>query len=662
MLDHLDQIGFVFSQFRNKAGLTQANLAEKSGVNRSVVAHLEQGRRTPPREVFQKLAHHLGIPDGIWNHFAGDESSKRHEFEAALGELVGKTVTLKMIHLEQVSAAERSIDDLFSGSLTLSQAYDSLNSLLIYYGLPLMQKDFFQEYFTTGAFQSIDAFESSIRDYQKDAIRLFSTFGEAYKQFNSSLPVEQILEQLQPRDISKYFERTVWDHINTTTTGHDIIKKIDDSRLPYLGYISAAKYREKHHKREQLASYLKELAAKVREKGSGAVEELSNSRRLRIDSLMRELDSPLQHTPISPLFAPNPDELDEEAKRMLKEEKDLDEMAATQSQALRNLSNYVSADFMDVYVATSMRTDSDFISVNHFVTALFSNDLIAPLRLRYFNPTQSWIENRVAKGLVEALMLKRAGYTIYMAQKSDTFGKDSEASVALGQGKPVIVYVPKLALSDSALDSEDLMNEDESRLREILKLQGDVDQEEIDGLDHDGLFTEVLSKRFDNLNNKQLLEVIRVSWADFGLLDESERIKGDKEAERRENYSKFIRKVASDSSYSELIPEQIRSDLLPILSALTTNFEKRARVFREVHPLALQVILSTGVLNGILVVRSIKSCARVLRALIENKLDLELNVETDNYRLVEKLTGSTVRVISRNNLLVNAFDTYYERA
>ena len=65
------------------------------------------------------------------------------------------------------------------------------------------------------------------------------------------------------------------------------------------------------------------------------------------------------------------------------------------------------------------------------------------LNLRYFNPTQSWIDDRIAKGLVEALMLRRATVTIYMAQKTDTFGKDSEASVALGQGRPVIVYVPK---------------------------------------------------------------------------------------------------------------------------------------------------------------------------------------------------------------------------
>lgn len=91
-----------------------------------------------------------------------------------------------------------------------------------------------------------------------------------------------------------------------------------------------------------------------------------------------------------------------------------------------------------------MRTEADFVSVSGFTDALFKHDELRPLKLRFFDPTQSWIEDRVAKGLVEALMLRRSSMTIYMAQKSDTFGKDSEASVALGQGKPVVVYVPKL--------------------------------------------------------------------------------------------------------------------------------------------------------------------------------------------------------------------------
>jgi len=89
------------------------------------------------------------------------------------------------------------------------------------------------------------------------------------------------------------------------------------------------------------------------------------------------------------------------------------------------------------------------------------------------------------------------------------------------------------------------------------------------------------------------------------------------------------------------------------------RFERRAKIFREIHPLALQVILSSGVLNGILVARSVESCAMLLGQLVKNELALELKVDDDNYRLVEKTTQSTIRVISRNQLLRNAFVTFY---
>jgi hypothetical protein len=380
-----------------------------------------------------------------------------------------------------------------------------------------------------------------------------------------------------------------------------------------------------------------------------------------MDSLLRELDSSLKHTPISPLFVPNPAELEAEASRILREDKDVIEMEQTQSVALRNLSNYVSADYIDVYVATSMRKDSDYISVNRFVSQLFHHPDISPLRLRYFNPTQSWIEDRVAKGLVEALMLRRASCTVYMAQKEDSFGKDSEASVALGQGKPVIVFVPKLVYSPAALDSEELIRADDAQLVSIIKTEGSGLEADVDDtLDHAGLFSQALTIRLRNRSDRELAELVRIHWADFGLIDEAERILGEDETARQDKYTHWLRNIISEVPFEALEPT-LRDDLIRILVATTVRFEKRAEVFREVHPLALQVILSSGVLNGILVARSVDSCAKLLLALLKNDLDLALEVDEDNYRLVERSTRSTIRVISRNTLLVNALNNLYGR-
>jgi hypothetical protein len=64
------------------------------------------------------------------------------------------------------------------------------------------------------------------------------------------------------------------------------------------------------------------------------------------------------------------------------------------------------------------------------------------LKLRYFDPTLSYVDDRISKGLVEMLMLRRASVTIYNASAEDTLGKDSELAATLAQGKAVIVYVP----------------------------------------------------------------------------------------------------------------------------------------------------------------------------------------------------------------------------
>ena len=105
---------------------------------------------------------------------------------------------------------------------------------------------------------------------------------------------------------------------------------------------------------------------------------------------------------------------------------------------------YLDYDHIDVYVATSMRRKIDFWNIANFTKEVFGSDYLKDLNLRYFDPTQAYCKNRVDKGLVEALMLKRAKCTIYMAGESESLGKDSELAATLAQGKPVIAFVPTL--------------------------------------------------------------------------------------------------------------------------------------------------------------------------------------------------------------------------
>ena len=132
-------------------------------------------------------------------------------------------------------------------------------------------------------------------------------------------------------------------------------------------------------------------------------------------------------------------------------------LARVREKGIRNHGAYLISDHIDVYVATSMRRRHEYLEVAEFTDDVFKHAAIRDLKLRWFDPTQAYCSDRIDKGLAEALMLKRAKCTLYLAQESDTLGKDSELASTLAQGKPVIAYVPshseeQIAASVSRLD------------------------------------------------------------------------------------------------------------------------------------------------------------------------------------------------------------------
>jgi hypothetical protein len=248
--------------------------------------------------------------------------------------------------------------------------------------------------------------------------------------------------------------------------------------------------------------------------------------------------------------------------------------------------------------------------------------------------------------------------TIYLAQKADSFGKDSEASVALGQGKPVVVYVPSLRVPEVDVDSEKLGLLERKELQQIVEREAAGDEREVDeATDAQALVSQVLTLRLKKASDSALSIAAREHWADFDLYGEDGRIPAEGE---RASYRAWLDSVVRGAGERQHIESAVREHLIGILVATAVNAEKRATVFREVHPLALQVILSTGVLNGILVVRSLDACAEMLSRLMRNELELDLKIDDQNYRLVERTTQSTIRVIARHALIGNAFDAFYK--
>ncbi len=640
------QLGELVLRYRQAKSYSQSKLGKEIGRDRSLISLLEQGRRLPTVNDLDQIADVLAIHDQpLWPVLTHPAYPQMIAFQGHLAELLGKALSLaaldpvsQVMLIEAVKAYTQE-----DSVMTLVQAHDHFNAILTFYGERPVSQAFYRRFLGQSNFSSVQHFGHSVRHFQETAIRIYGSFRKAFKTLSISDNLAVELAPLLPVAPEVYTQRRPFDRI----------RSIARERLDDLGYISADRVRRQNRERHELSSKLQDLARWVEQDDSGSILAYSTKKLHRIQTLLRKFDSELEIE--ETLFSKvDPDLIRREALRLAPEDDDLARIEATQERGLQNLSAYLTEPYLDVYIATSMRERADFISVNTFVETIFSEPTIAPLHLRYFNPTLSWISDRVAKGLVEALMLKRSQLTIYMAQKGDTFGKDSEASVALGQGKAVIVYVPRLHYPAGKLDSEAINLLTDSQLRkQLLRLEVELD----DDLDKQALVAKLITTRLQRLSPTDLTEVIDLHWADFDLYGELKEL----EPELRHQLNSYLDELTLRPAGAPR-PEPVASlchTLIDILVKVAVFFERRAYTFKEIHPLALQVILSSGVLNGILVVRSAQSCTQMMYQLLTNTLETELKIEAENYRLNEKQTGSTLRVISRHHLLTNAFWTQY---
>ena len=274
---------------------------------------------------------------------------------------------------------------------------------------------------------------------------------------------------------------------------------------------------------------------------------------------------------------------------------------------IRNNDTYLISDLMDVYIATSMRERHEYVIINDFIEEVFNFPEIKELNLRYFNPTQAYCTNRVDKGLTEALMLKRADCTIYLAQESDTLGKDSELATTLAQGKPVIVYVPE----GTKEDVDKLIN--------------------------------ISTSMYKTKTRKNIL---------LHLLCIFE--------------PKLIWSISEKETREAIDSEDCNEILLynKLCSIVKKKYDSRASSLKEKHPLGIQIDLSSGVGNGVLVARTPAQCAILLRQIILNELDYVLDpklpdINKDCVYLRESITGSIFRVMTNNIMLTNTFWNFY---
>jgi hypothetical protein len=297
------------------------------------------------------------------------------------------------------------------------------------------------------------------------------------------------------------------------------------------------------------------------------------------------------------------------------------EIETTRDLGQYNTDAYLTSDYIDVYVATSMRYRWDFEEAYDFMKNVFGSGKLKELKgkLRYFDPTQSYSINRIDKGLIEGLMLRRASCTVYLAQESETFGKDSECAATLAQGKPVIVYIPEYA--------------DVGERKEAIK-------------------------RYPIMYILQRLVMLSETHDFRDCVPHCEDIINKLTVHYK---NKFIDTV--DFGMDEEFKSKYEDDIDTLCSAIAelegAFFDRREEQFKEIHPLGIQVDLKTGVANGVLVVRNPENCAELVYNLLTSQTEYEIKFSEDMLTLAEKTSDSAFRVVTANEKLTNSFWDFY---
>jgi hypothetical protein len=312
---------------------------------------------------------------------------------------------------------------------------------------------------------------------------------------------------------------------------------------------------------------------------------------------------------------------------------------------LQNTRAYLSAQNIDVYVATSMREPTDFVTNWAFVRALTENEELRDLNLTFFDPTQAYIPERIHKGILENFAIERASVTVYNAQETETFGKDAEAAISLAYGKPVIIYVPRMFGEE--IEKKEMKKTFESIKRIFsdldelsLKERGDfligllkkdyLTKEETQGLsqpekDKRHAIELVIEKQFPTLLNQ--LDVIEIRSA-----------------------------LLTKGYYTTLLRKE---ELIKFCTEKIKKLEVRALLFRDIHPLTFQLSPIDAVARGVFVTRSVQQTAKLLRAIFEGTLEYEIREitkkvdgeELKTWVLCDVITNSPIRACPKNDMM-----------
>jgi hypothetical protein len=506
---------------------------------------------------------------------------------------------------------------------------DLLNRLLLSLGIMTTSPLFFGTVFRDVDFSNFDNIRERVNAFRTLCMLEYGSFRYGYKKLRQGEIIEHKWKKYFPTE-SEATERA--NRIKESPAPVGLIP-IPASQLFTLGYLASEQAAKINSARGELAKVLQ----KALDTGAKDFKDLqASAKQLKVEkltSLLARAGIPGTEALIYrdlPLFGDRKSY--PEILIALREScVTVDETAIgkTQADGLQNARTYMAMHDLNIYVATSMREPLHFTTNWAFVQQLFHAGDLEDWRLRYFDPTQAFLPDRIQKGLMECLMIKRANLTVYNAQESDTFGKDSEAGVTLAQGKPVVVFVARL------FEQRDDMKSLYSAIDNAAKQARD---QFVEGLKDSALVNA------DEMQSLLAPEKTKADAIDAVIRKQAPAILGE---------------AGEDQVAIELIrhgydpgPE---TDVIEFAVERIVRLEKRALTFRDVHPLALQTSPMDGVARGVIVTRTVKATGDVVSGLLRGTLAYEIIDDESNWLLVDKITRSPVRVVTKDSVLTSAF-------
>lgn len=223
-----------------------------------------------------------------------------------------------------------------------------------------------------------------------------------------------------------------------------------------------------------------------------------------------------------------------------------------------------------------------------------------------------------------------------MVQEDDTLGKDSELASTLAQGKPVIAYIPEI---DIKKHKEKIKKYPLSYIKNRFYSLG-------------------ATNIFDNEEVSKILSEITKKFKEeiFKFICEIDKYR------KIQPFSLWIEKEEEFKENNEKIFDEI---CFMIATAEYYHYNKREKTLREDHPLAIQTHLESGVANGLLVVRDIAKCSKLLQSIFKNDLGFTIGHSyKDNFGfkyLEENISKCIYRVETEYNKLTNSYwNLYFE--